>query len=64
MNGDAMSERQKTAQQHQEERPRESSEEPVESGGPEDQPSPQEANPDADRMAREQNQGETARQQR
>jgi hypothetical protein len=44
--------------------PERSSEEPVESGPLEDQPSPQEANLDADRMAREQSQGEAARQQR
>jgi hypothetical protein len=43
---------------------RESSREPVESGALEDQPSRQEANQDADRMAREQSQGETVRQQR
>jgi hypothetical protein len=43
---------------------RESSREPVESGALEDQLSPQEANPDAERMAREQSQGETVRQQR
>ena len=43
---------------------KERSREAVESRGLEDQPSPQEANPDADRMARKQSQGETVRQQR
>jgi hypothetical protein len=63
--GKAMSEQKRTQERDQRGgQPERSSEEPVESGPLEDQPSPQEANPDADRMAREQSQGETARQQR
>jgi hypothetical protein len=53
-----------SAEPEEEQGSRESSREPVESGALEDQPPPQEANPDADRMAREQGQGETVRQQR